>query len=125
MFLVFTLLRVLIVAKSVEKRLREILSALPEEQVRQLLDFAEFLYERHGAAREVPAPVEIPRPESETVVAAIKRLRATYPMLDPARLLNETSVLMAQHVTQGRAAGEVIEELEVLFRSHYERSRKL
>lgn len=113
-------------AKSVEKRLREILDKLPEEQVRQLLDFAEFLYERHGTpAREVPAPVAIPRPESETVVAAIKRLRATYPMLDPARLLDETSVLMAQHVTQGRAAAEVIEELEVLFRAHYERLRKL
>lgn len=109
-------------AKSVEKRLREILAALPEEQAQQLLDFAEFLYERHGAAmKEVPAPVEIPRPESETVIGAIKRLRATYPMLNPAALLDETSRLVAEHVTGGRAAGEVIEQLELLFRAHYER----
>ncbi len=109
-------------AKKVEKRLRVILDRLPEEQARQLLEFAEFLYERYGAStKEVPAPLGIPRPKSETVVAAIKRLRATYPMLDPAALLDETSRLVAEHVTGGRAAGEVIEELEVLFRAHYEK----
>ena len=65
-------------------------------------------------------PQPIPRPESETVVGAIKRLSATFPMLDRAKLLNETSVLVTQHVMRGRDATEVIEELEVLFRRHYE-----
>ena len=54
------------------------------------------------------------------MVVAIKRLRATYPMLDPAKLLNETHDLMTQHVMQGRKAAEVIDELEVLFRRYYE-----
>jgi hypothetical protein len=36
-------------------------------------------------------------------------------------MLNETSVLMTQHVISGRDAAEVIDELEVLFRRHYEK----
>jgi hypothetical protein len=86
-----------------------------------LLAFAEFLSARNReAVRGLPAPLDIPRPERETVVSAIKRLTATYPMLNRARLLNETSALMTQHVMQGRGAIEVIEELELLFRRHYE-----
>ncbi len=111
-------------AKGLEKRLREILAGLPEAQARQLVDFAEYLYERYGRvvrAGRVPEPLDIPRPTAETVVGAIKRLRATYPMLDAAQLLDETSRLMAEHVMRGRAAAEVIEELEILFRTHYER----
>ncbi len=98
-----------------------------------LLEFAEFLLARHGdAAREEgnavgdvavpsPPPVAIPRPAEETVVKAVKRLRATYPMLDARKLLNQTSELMTQHIVQGREAIEVIEELEILFRTHYEK----
>ena len=66
-------------------------------------------------------PLAIARPEEENVVVAIKRLRATYPMLEPAKLLNETCDLMNQHIMQGRNAVEVIiDELEMLFRRHYE-----
>lgn len=105
-----------------EKRLREILDQLPAAQAEQLLEFAEFLLSRHAST--VPAstePLDIPRPDEESVVRAIKRLRETYPMLDAAKLLNETSMLMTQHVVQGRNSVEVIDELEVLFRTHYER----
>jgi hypothetical protein len=42
-------------------------------------------------------------------------------MLDKAKLLNETSALMAQHVMQGRPAEEVIDELEIVFEMHYRR----
>lgn len=42
-------------------------------------------------------------------------------MLDRSKLLNETSALMAQHVMQGRSAVEVIDELEVVFQTHYEK----
>lgn len=117
-------------AGETEKRLAGILRKLPAAQAGTLLEFAEFLLERHGAtgdaegtpaAIEVPAPVEIPRPAEETVVKAVKRLRATYPMLDARKLLNQTSDLMTQHIVQGREAIEVIEELEILFRSHYEK----
>ncbi len=114
-----------------EKRLAEILNRLPAAQAGALLDFAEFLLMRHGAdgpgeakkisAMEIPAPVDIPRPAEETVVKAVKRLRATYPMLDARKLLNQTSELMTQHLVQGRETVEVIEELEILFRSSYEK----
>ena len=104
-----------------QKRLREILERLPDEQARQLLDYAEFLLARHGREEALPEPLAIERPEEESVVVAIKRLRATYPMLDPAALLNETYDLMTQHVMQGREAVEVIDDLEALFRRHYER----
>lgn len=103
-----------------EKRLGEIIALLAEEQVEQLLDYAEFLAQRYPAQREVPKPDIIPRPEQESVVKAIKRLSASYPMLDRSKMLNETSVLMTQHVIQGRDAVEVIDELELLFLRHYE-----
>ncbi len=117
-----------------EKRLTEIVQRLPAEQAAALLEFAEFLLVRHGGAGAsiavegkpgaqaagIPAPLDIPRPVEESVVKAVKRLRATYPMLDARKLLNETSALMTQHVMQGRDKIEVIEELEILFRSHYE-----
>ena len=89
-----------------------------------LLSFAAFLAERSDAetAGEPPAqPLDIPRPDSESVVAAIRRLSATFPMLEKDALLHETSTLMTAHVMQGRSATEVIDELEVVFRRHYER----
>lgn len=104
-----------------EKRLREILGLLPEAQTVALLEYAEFLAARYGGVKEITEPLDIPRPDKESVVRAIKRLGATYPMLDRSKMLNETSVLMTQHVIHGRDAVEVINELEVLFRSHYER----
>jgi len=120
-----------IMPDDIEKRLAEIVQRLPAAQAEALLEFAEFLLQRHGGAdaigmpmsrtAETPAPLDIPRPAEESVVKAVKRLRATYPMLDARKLLNETSALMTQHVMQGREKTEVIEELEIMFRLHYER----
>jgi hypothetical protein len=107
-----------------EKRLREILGELPEAQATALLEYAEFLAARYGGSKEITAPLDIPRPEKESVIKAIKRLGATYPMLDRSKMLNETSVLMTQHVISGRDAVEVIDELEVMFRQHYEKLSK-
>ncbi len=104
----------------IEGRIREILGRLPDEQARQLLEYAEFLLAKHGEAGALSAPLGIARSGGESVVVAIQRLRATYPMLDPAKLLNQACGLMTQHVMQGRNAVEVIDELEVLFRRHYE-----
>jgi hypothetical protein len=103
------------------KRLLKILDTLPEAQETALLEYAEFLVQRYGGPAEITAPLEIPRPVKESVVKAIQRLSATYPMLDRSKVLNETSVLMTQHVIHGRAAIEVIDELEILFRRHYEK----
>lgn len=104
-----------------EKRLREILGELPENQAAALLEFAEFLVTRYSGPKEITAPLDIPRPEKESVVKAIKRLGATYPMIDRSKMLNETSVLMTQHVISGRDVVEVIDELEALFRRNYEK----
>ncbi len=104
-----------------KRRLLEILGALPDEQRDTLLEFAEFLFDRYGGAVDFQDPLPIGRPQDETVVFAIRRLRATYPMLDPGKMLQETADLMTQHVVHGRDKKEVIDELEILFRRHYDR----
>ena len=106
------------------KKLLEAFDRLPPSGQEQLAAFAEFLLQRNEAsaldsANEVPAPEAIPRPEQETVVAAIRRLSASYHMLDKQTLLHETSDLMSAHILQGRPAEEVIDELESLFEAHY------
>ena len=118
-------------AKKPEKRLLEILGRLNETQIVTLIDFAEFLAARPGATLTagesttaepiVLQPVDIPRPEKESVVKAIKRLAVTFPMVDRSKMLNETSTLMTQHIMQGRDAVEVIDELEAMFRACYEK----
>ena len=51
----------------------------------------------------------------------MRRLSQTFHMLDKDDLLHEASELMTAHVMQGKPADEVIDELEVVFRRHYER----
>lgn len=95
---------------------------LDEQGRKSLLDFAEFLQSRQPETVAVPQePLDIPRPDSESVVKAIKRLTKTYPMIDKGQLFNETSLLMSQHIMQGREAVEVIDELESMFRERYEK----
>ncbi|MEW5770395.1 MAG: hypothetical protein AB1831_08525 [Pseudomonadota bacterium] len=105
-----------------ERRLLRAFRALPQARQQGLLDYAEFLLGR--APGDTPAlpvqPLAIPRPERESVVKAIKRLRETYPMIDRAKILHEASGLMTQHLVHGKSAPEVIDELELLFRRHYE-----
>ncbi len=109
-----------------EEQLLALLRRLPQEQVEQLIEYAEFLLERHGSAEdslpggELPSPEDIPRPREESVIQAIKRLSASYPMLERRALLDETSMLMTQHILGGRGAVEIIDELELLFRRHYD-----
>ncbi len=104
-----------------ERRLLEMFRELPEERRKLFVEFAEFLHARSRLETPVPSePVPIPAPENESVVKAIKRLSATYPMVDRSRVFNETSSLMMQHVIQGRTASDVIVELETLFRRLYD-----
>ncbi|MDX1593797.1 MAG: Crp/Fnr family transcriptional regulator [Gammaproteobacteria bacterium] len=86
-----------------------------------LLVFAEFLAAREPARalEPVAAPRDLPRPPGESVIAALKRLRATYPMLEAAPLLDAATGLLAAHVLHGREAEEVIDELERLFADAY------
>lgn len=100
-----------------ERRLLRLFRALSETRRAGLLDYAEFLLARVAPEVEPVAqvPLKIERPTQESVVKAIKRLRETYPMLDRAKLIHETSALMSQHLVQGKAAVDVINELEALF----------
>ncbi|WP_127477610.1 Crp/Fnr family transcriptional regulator [Sulfurivermis fontis] len=101
-----------------DARLVQMFNRLPTAERETLLAFAEFLVARSDVPLDVtPKPIE--RPAQESVVAAIKRLSASYHMLDRSKILHETSGLMTEHLMQGRAAAEVIDELEELFRRHY------
>jgi len=107
--------------KKSTKKLLAYYRELPDEVAQQLLDFAEFLAERYKVeVKEIALPEEITRPDTESVVVAVKRLSATYPMLDKDKLLNETASLVTQNLIQGRDAAEVIDELEVIFRKEYD-----
>ncbi|HNA82438.1 MAG TPA: hypothetical protein PLL19_06525 [Thiobacillaceae bacterium] len=105
-----------------ERRLLRLFRELPENRRESLLEFAEFLLKRAlPDTPQVPVePLPIPRPEKESVVKAIKRLRETYPMVDRARILNDTSACMTAHLIHGKPAAQVIDDLEELFRRHYE-----
>ncbi|MES2365173.1 MAG: hypothetical protein V4563_04710 [Pseudomonadota bacterium] len=105
-----------------EKKLLQQFRGLTENQRETLLDFAAFLATREevSTVAQPVQPVSIERPEQESVVKAIKRLMATYPMLERNKLLHETSNQMTRHVIHGIPAVTVIDDLEALFRSHYE-----
>lgn len=103
-----------------EKRLQQILGRLPKNVAESLLEYAEFLDSKHGKDPVAKQPLDIQRPETETVVDAIRRLTDTFPMLDTSHLLHETGDLMTQHIMQSRPANEVIDDLEALFRKHFD-----
>ena len=105
------------------KRRQALLAAfdrLDQGQQDALMDFAAVLAGRDDIAAPAVMRTE-PRPADESVVAAIKRLTRVYPAAERRRLMGPVSMLMAQHALQGRAATEVIDELEAVFeRQHAE-----
>lgn len=105
-----------------EKKLLQQFRELTENQRETLLDFAAFLAGRQevAIAVEPSQPLPLERPAQESVIKAIKRLMATYPMLERNQLLHETSNQMTRHVIHGIPAVTVIDDLEALFRRHYE-----
>lgn len=108
-----------------ERRLLQAWRSLPEGGRVSLLDYAEFLVQRQTAASVVPAvaqvPLDIPRPSEESVIKAVRRLNATYPMLGTDHsLLNEVSAQMTRHIIHGEKAERVIDQLELIFRQKYD-----
>ena len=105
-----------------ERRLLKLFRALPASGQSSVIDYVEFLVSRvENAPPPVPTqPLDIPRPTEESVVKAIKRLMATYPMLARDKLLNETSAQLTRHVVHRHPAPEVIDELERIFKRHYD-----
>ena len=103
------------------QQLADIFLDLPAAEQKTLLEFAEFLKSRAPVKNKSPVErQDILRPQEEAVIAAIKRLNQTYPMIERSSLLNETSDLMMQHILRGRAAREFINELESLFDMRYQ-----
>ena len=113
-----------------EKRLLEVHSSLNPDNRDSLLSFAEFLLSRQPAeqnttadaappATPLEAPMDIPRPDDETVVGAIRRLRETYPMVPRKAVFQQSSTLMTQHIVAGHDATVVVTELETLFLDEY------
>ncbi len=109
-----------------QKRLLASFDRLAPQERDTLQAFADFLAARESAEVDAPAetgpllPKSIERPRDESVVKAIKRLTQRYYMLQREKLLDETSSLMMSHIMQGRAAPEVIDDLEALFERRYQ-----
>jgi hypothetical protein len=98
-----------------ESRLREIWRRLDGGNRASLIDYAEFLLARQAP----PTPTLLPRSPEETVVQAIRRLNASYPMLKRHSLAARVEDLLAAHMVDGRPAAEVIDELEQFYAEQY------
>lgn len=109
-----------------KNKLREIkllLAQLHDSHQQAVVDYADFLVQRYKveSAGDRDLKLEsIERPVQETVIAAIKRLKKTYYMLDTDIILDQTSALMGQHILKGREAPDVIDELQSIFQAQYE-----
>jgi hypothetical protein len=108
--------------KPLEKEALKLFRALNNAQQQTIISFMGFLLSQgeNESASKPLLPNMIPRPDKESVVKAIRRLRATYHMLDQNRLFNETSQHMTSHLLHGKPAAEVIDELEVMFSNQYQ-----
>lgn len=104
------------------EKLQSLAGKLSADEQSTLLEYAEFMVSRttHTVESVSSIPIEILRPAEETVVAAMKRLSNTYPMLNMDKILHDASGLMSEHIMQGRDALEVIDELQVMFEKHYQ-----
>jgi hypothetical protein len=107
-----------------EQALCKIYKRLDASNQHTLMRFANFL-----AAQQVDESqsdqavdlqrVDIPRPKQESVIKAIRRLSATYPMLETDRMFDNISSLMTAHIMTGRSAESVIDELQEMFAQQY------
>jgi len=110
-----------------EKKILNIVTDLDNTDQSSVLLFAEFILDKAKQEGRLNSqkivetkPLAISRPKEERVVSAIKRLSETYPMLNKNLLLDKTASLMTAHMLHGQEAVDVIDELEVLFKQHYQ-----
>jgi hypothetical protein len=108
--------------KSKLREIKLLLAELDDDHQQAIVDYATFLVQKYktdnSGARDLK-PESIERPGQETVIAAIKRLKKTYYMLDTDSMLSQTSALMGQHILKGREASDVIDELQSIFQTQY------
>ena len=100
----------------------DLYESMDEERKLSLSDFADFLYAKaEPVVKEIPPPEDLPRPEVETVVGAVKRLKGKYHMVESMSVFSAASVLMTDHMVKGRDVIEVIDEMEILFETAYKK----
>jgi len=120
-----------------EQSLLSTFKDLSSQDQHSLLRFAEFLAtgkttmsvapnvaissNETAVVEEIEQPVKIERPKDERVVNALKRLSATYPMLEKKTLLSKASELVAQHVMFAKPAVIVINDIETMFSEAYDK----
>ncbi len=103
------------------KDLIELFEVLDSERQNSLFYFAEYLCSRGDLiSKEIGEPESVPRPEHETVVGAVKRLKATYYMIESMSVFSDASSLMTEHMIKGRDSVEVIDEMGKLFENAYQ-----
>ena len=116
-------------ANKQEREIIKLYKSLSTTDQQAFIAFGEFLQSRKdsleidGKSNDdtiVNEPVEIPRPKEESVIKAIKRLSATYPMVDKENILHPISDLMTSHMISGRSAPEVIDDLQDVFYKEYQ-----
>lgn len=104
-------------------RLMAIWRRLGEADRHALWRYALFLDASRSEAppAEVPTiPILTPAPPGETAVAALKRLKRSYPMIEAdAGLLDEASRLIMERMF-GAPDAEVIGRLEAIFRERWQ-----
>ncbi len=104
------------------QKLIELYEAMDPERQRSLCDFADYLYaQAEPVSKEIPPPDLIPRPEKETVVGAVKRLKTSYHMVESMTIFSAASSLMTDNMVKGRDVVEVIDEMEQLFENAYQK----
>ena len=107
---------------NLEDKLLNCLRQLPDEQKQVLVDYADFLSQRYAVEEQTAPlePLELPRPQEESVVKAIRRLAKTYPMLDSKELFEKTSSYMMRNLMHGEDSYLLIDEMEVFFQQSYQ-----
>ncbi len=104
------------------KALIDLYESMDDERKRSLCDFADFLYAKADPiSKEIPAPEDMPRPQQESVVGAVKRLKVKYHMVESMSVFSAASALMTDHMVKGRDLIEVIDEMEILFEDAYDK----
>ncbi|MEK9742600.1 MAG: Crp/Fnr family transcriptional regulator [Gammaproteobacteria bacterium] len=103
------------------RQLNKVLDQLTSENVALLAEFADFLRARQPEPEsDFGEACVLPRPQDESVIAAIRRLSKSYPMLAKDDLFNEASSLMTRHLMHGESAEATIDRLESIFKARYD-----
>ena len=104
------------------QQLTSLYESMDDERKLSLCDFADFLYARAApVSKEILPPEDVSRPQEETVVGAVKRLKIKYHMVESMTVFSAASSLMTDHMVKGRDVVEVIDEMEMLFESAYDK----